>query len=518
MRENEEISNITLYEMLEQSVSKWSKNEAISYKGEIWTYTQLKNQVDSFAAGLQKAGIKKGERIALILSNCPQYVVAYFGILAIGGVVVQINPMFTKREIQYIISDCAAETIIASDSLTPIIKSIQAETTIKNIISVSIKPSASSDLVKHSYESIIKAGSSLFEPVMLNPKEDLAVIQYTGGTTGRSKGVMLTHRNLVANIEQHNMILKETMIPGVEKVLTVIPLFHVYGMTICMNLGILQGSCLILLPKFHLEEVLNTIKWEKPTRFAGVPTMYTALNNHPEAEKFGLNSIKLCHSGSSPLPGEVMDEFERRTGAEISESYGLSEAAPGVLCTPSYIKRKNGSVGIPLPYTEAKILDLATGLYEADIGVVGELVIRGPQIMKGYWNMPKETEASLKDGWLYTGDIAKKDGDGFYYIVDRKKDLIIASGYNVYPREVEEVLYEHPSILEAVVVGIKDDYRGETVKAVIVLKEGKYLTKDELTIHCQKYLSPYKVPKVVDIRETLPKTSVGKILRRTLKE
>ncbi|MFB7641591.1 AMP-binding protein [Peribacillus butanolivorans] len=230
-RGNEEISNITLYEILEQSVSKWSKNETISYHGEIWTYTQLKNQVDSFAAGLQKAGIKKGERIALILSNCPQYVAAYFGILAIEGVVVQINPMFTKREIQYIVSDCAAETIIASDSLTPIIKTIQAETTIKNIISVSIKSSASSDLVKHSYEPIIKAGSSLFEPAMLNPKEDLAVIQYTGGTTGRSKGVMLTHRNLVANIEQHNMILKETMIPGVEKVLTVIPLFHVYGMT-----------------------------------------------------------------------------------------------------------------------------------------------------------------------------------------------------------------------------------------------------------------------------------------------
>ena len=513
-----DIPNITLPQVLEQTVSKWPENEAISVYDEKWSYSELKAKVGTFASALQQIGVKKGDRVALMLPNCPQFIVSYYGILTVGGIVVQINPMFTERELNYMITDSGAETIIALESLSSDIKAVQRDTKLKNIILVSLDSVKDPNLEKQSYETFMRKSTGLFTPVSLNPFEDIAIIQYTGGTTGRSKGAMLTHRNLVANIIQNIEVFKGTLLPGAERVLTVIPLFHVYGMTLCMNVGIFQGYCLIVLPRFEKEEVLQTIKREKPTYFPGVPTMSSLLIAHPELERYGMNGIKVCHSGGASIPVELLNEFEQKTGTNIYEAYGLSESSPGALGQSPYQDRVHGSVGTALPGTEVKIVDLANRNKEVALNEVGELLIKGPQVMKGYWNMPEETAHSLQNGWLFTGDIARKDQDGRIYIVDRKKDLIIASGYNVYPREVEEVLYEHPAVLEAVVIGVPDAYRGENVKAIVVLKEGKQLIADELFTHCKKYLSLYKVPKMIEFRSTIPKTSVGKILRRALRD
>jgi long-chain acyl-CoA synthetase len=289
-------------------------------------------------------------------------------------------------------------------------------------------------------------------------------------------------------------------------------------MTACMNLTIFTGGESIMLPRFELEEVLNTIKHEQPTTFPGVPTMYVAITNHPRAEEYGLDSIKTCNSGSAPMPVELLREFERKTGAKILEGYGLSEASPTTHCNPPFANRKPGSVGIGMPSTEYKIVDVGSGLEEVPVGELGEVIIKGPQIMKGYWNMPEETANTLRDGWFYTGDLAKVDEDGYLYIVDRKKDLIIASGFNVYPRDIEEVLYEHPAVQEAVVIGVPDVYRGEDVKAFVVLKAGQTLTEEEVIHYCKQNMAAYKVPRSVEFREQLPKTQVGKILRRALRE
>lgn len=512
------IPNITLPQVLEQTVSKWPANEAISFYDEKWTYSELKAQVDTFASALQQIGVKKGDRVALMLPNCPQFIVSYYGILTVGGIVVQINPMFTERELHYMVTDSGAETIIALELLSSSIKSVKRDTKLKNIILVSLDSAKDHNLEEQSYETFMSKSTGLFTPVSLNPFEDTAIIQYTGGTTGRSKGAMLTHHNLIANIIQNIEVFKGTLLPGTERVLTVIPLFHVYGMTLCMNVGIFQGYCLIVLSRFEKEEVLQTIKREKPTYFPGVPTMYIALNSHPELERYGMNELKVCHSGGASIPVELLNEFEQKTGTNIYEAYGLSESSPGALGQSPFQERVHGSVGTALPGTEVKIVDLANRNMEVALNEVGELLIKGPQVMKGYWNMPEETAHSLQNGWLFTGDIARKDQDGRIYIVDRKKDLIIASGYNVYPREVEEVLYEHPAVLEAVVIGVPEVYRGENVKAIVVLKEGKQLLADELFTHCKKYLSPYKVPKIIEFRSTIPKTSVGKILRRALRD
>lgn len=515
---NVNIPNLTLNQVLEETVSRWPENMAISYYNQEWTYTELKTQIDAFASSLQKIGVRKGDRVALMLPNCPQYIVSYYGILAVGGVVVQINPMFTERELHYMVNDSGAETIIVLESSATVVQSVQRNSKLKNTIYVSIDSAKESPLPDQNYETFIKSGDGILKPISLDPSEDLAIIQYTGGTTGRSKGAMLTHKNLLANVIQNNEVFKGTLEPGVEKILTVIPLFHVYGMTLCMNTSIYLGAGMIIRPRFDREEVLEIIKSEKPTYFPGVPTMYISLNSHPDIEKYGMNNIKVCHSGSASMPLELINEFERKNNTKIIEAYGLSEAAPGVLGQLIKGERIQGSVGFPLPATEVKIVDLADPSKEVPIGEAGELVIKGPQVMKGYWNMAEETEKVLQDGWLSTGDIARIDEEGHTYIIDRKKDLIIASGYNVYPREIEEVLYEHPAVFEAVVFGVPDNYRGETVKAVVVLKDGNQISEEELSQYCKKNLSAYKVPKIIEIRSEIPKSTVGKILRRILRD
>lgn len=512
-----EIPNKSLPQMLLETTTNYPQNNALSFFGRKFTYQELTKEAHGFASVLQKKGVQKGDRVAIMLPNCPQYVIAYYGILIAGGIVTQVNPMLVEREIEHILNDSGAETLIVFDAVYPRVKSVQANSSLSTIVVVSLQPSEQT-MEDYSFEVFMAEATGAPIPVEIDPEHDVAVLQYTGGTTGRSKGAMLTHRNLYANVLQSYEFFKEKTNFGKDKFLTVIPLFHVFGMTACMNLGIFTAAESILLPRFELEEVLQTIKNEQPTHFPGVPTMYVAITNHPKAEEYGINSIKTCNSGSAPMPVELMRQFEGKTGAKILEGYGLSEAAPVTHCNPIFAERKPGSVGIGYPSTDYKIVDLGNGTEEVPVGELGELIIKGPQVMKGYWNMPEETAITLRDGWLYTGDIARVDEDGYLYIVDRKKDLIIASGYNIYPRDVEEVIYEHPAVQEAVVIGVPDPYRGETVKAYVVLKAGKEISEEELIEYCRKNMATYKVPRMIEFRDELPKTNVGKILRRALRE
>ncbi|RMF71038.1 MAG: long-chain fatty acid--CoA ligase, partial [Acidobacteria bacterium] len=366
------------------------------------------------------------------------------------------------------------------------------------------------------FDALIDRYPPLPPTVSIDP-HDVCLFQYTGGTTGVPKAAMLTHRNLVANTMQISAWFTRAE-PQNEILMAAIPFFHVYGMTTCMIYGLYQSFEVVMLPRPRpVDNVMKLLQKTRTTLFPGVPTLYTAINNHPDVQKYDLSSIKACLSGAAPLPLEVQQTFERLTGGRLVEGYGLTEAAPVTHCNPLFGTRKEGSIGVPFPDVEARIVDIESGKDQPP-GQEGELVVRGPQVMKGYWNRPDETAATIRDGWLFTGDMARMDEDGFFYIVDRKKDIIIASGFNILPREVEEVLYQHPKVLEAVVAGIPDPYRGETVKAYIVLKEGETATAEEIIAYCKENLAAYKVPTAVEFRSELPKTLVGKILRRVLVE
>lgn len=507
----------SLSDLWEQSVNRHSKQVALSFYGKEIRYAELHAQINRFACALYESGIRKGDRVGIMLPNCPQYVIAFYGIVKLGAVVVQINPMSMEKELHFFLSDSGATALVIYAPLAERIINRGMSQTLKKMILVewehSGQPVSSPGVF---FDEFLRTCSfASVPPVSIDPLEDLAVLQYTGGTTGRVKGAMLTHANLVANAYQNMEMISE--VGQQERILTVVPLFHIYGMSICMNMGFLIGASLILLPRFHLEEVLQTIGTTKPTIFPGVPTMYGAIHSHAKVDEYPLSSVRVCVVGSAPMPVEVLKGLEKRTGTVMLEGYGLTEASPVTHVNPLH-KRKPGSIGVPVMGTEAKIVDIIDGSTELPPGEVGELVVRGPQIMKGYWNSPEETRHTLRDGWLYTGDLAKYDEDGYYYIVDRKKEMIIAGGYNIYPREVEEVIYSHPAVQEAAVVGVPDEYRGETVKAYIVVKEGAQLTEEELIQYCRQHISAYKVPRFVEFRTRLPKTAVGKILRRVLKE
>jgi len=507
----------------------------IGYK---MTYAQLNDMSNRFAAALQKIGVKKGDKISIMLPNLPQYVIAYFGALKTGAIVVNTNPTYTARELIHQLQDAEATTIITLNSFLPKVEEARRETGIEHVIVTTVPEFVSAPwggLVKNTIkksgdwveltgkdvllfkEMILNAPPSP-EPVDVKP-DDLALFQYTGGTTGVPKAAMLTHRNLVANAKQVCAWLPDTKYGG-EVSLGALPFFHVYGMTVAMNMTMCAGGRLIVVPDpRQVDLILEIIHREKVTLYPGVPAMYIAINHHPKVSQYNLKSLKACISGAAPLPVEVQTEFERITGARLVEGYGLSEASPVTHSNPVYGKRKKGSIGVPFPDTEARIVSLDDKREEMPVGESGELAVRGPQVMKGYWNRPDETALVLdSNGWLYTGDIAKMDEDGFFYIVDRKKDIIIASGYNIVPREVEEVLYAHPKVQEAVVAGVPDPYRGETVKAYIVLKQGETATAEEIIAFCKERLAPYKVPKLVEFRSELPKSAVGKFLRRVLVE
>jgi long-chain acyl-CoA synthetase len=528
----------SLIGLFEEAVQLYGHKSAVHFLGKELTFRQLYEQAFALAAYLQKLGLIKGEKVAIMLPNSPQAVVSFYGVLLAGGTVVMTNPLYTERELTFQLNDSNAKYIISLDILYPKILKVKALTNIEHIIVTKIQDylpfpknllypfvqkKQQGMVVKvehrgknHLLSEIIKRDVAAYVPVPIDPKEDLALLQYTGGTTGFPKGVMLTHSNLAANATMCSHWLYKCK-KGEEKILGVLPFFHVYGLTTVLILSVLQGYEMILLPKFDTEAVLKTIHKQKPTLFPGAPTIYIALLNHPNLTKYDLSSIDSCISGSAPLPVEVQEKFEDVTGGKLVEGYGLTETSPVTHSNFLWTNRIAGSIGVPWPGTDAMVISLQTG-EQAEIDEIGEIAIRGPQVMKGYWNRPDETEAVLKEGWFFTGDLGYMDERGYFYIVDRKKDMIIASGFNIYPREVEEVLYEHEKVQEAVVAGVPDPYRGETVKAYVVLKEGATCTEEELGAFVRQHLAAYKVPRIYEFRSELPKTAVGKILRRSLVE
>lgn len=527
-----------LYQFLQETAERVPDKKALNFMGKEMTFREILTEAKKLANYLQKLGLKKGDRVASMLPNTPQAVVTYYGTLMAGGIVVQVNPLYTERELAYQMKDSGAKFIVCLDILLPRVSKVKEETDLEHIIvtriadylpfpknliypfiqkreyNIVVKVEESDDT--HVWKNVIANSPAEYEDVEIDPEEDLALLQYTGGTTGLPKGVMLTHYNLVANVQMAKAWISKAE-RDKEVVLGVLPFFHVYGMTTVMNLSIMDGAKMILLPRFDAGQVLKTIQKHKPTLFPGAPTIYIGLLNHPDFEKYDLSSIKACISGSASLPLEVQEQFEKRTNGKIVEGYGLTESSPVTHANPIWGRRVNGSIGIPWPDTDAKIVKNGT-LEEVPVGEIGEIAVKGPQVMKGYWNNPEATEEVLKDGWLLTGDMGKMDEDGYFYVVDRKKDVIIAGGFNIYPREIEEVLFEHPDIVEAAVIGVPDDYRGETVKAVIVPKPGAKLDEKQLDEYCRKHLAAFKVPRIYEFREELPKSVIGKVLKRQLVE
>lgn len=521
---------------LQRAARAHPERAAMIYFNREISYRQLLDEVQRVAGALEVLGVGPGDRVAIMLPNTPQCVIAYYAALWLGAVVVMVNPLYTPRELENQLVDSGATHLIALDLVYPRIEQVRANTQLEHVIiaglseympapvrwlfplvarrrgmTVHIPPDADvhrwADLLRH---------APVGDPAAVSVKDDLAVLQYTGGTTGIPKGAMLTHYNLYSNCVQISAWLSKFR-GRTFRVLGALPFFHVYGLTTVLNYTIFGGGTMILVPRFEVEDILKLIQKHRPHVFPGAPTMYVAINNHPKAGQLDLSSIEACVSGAAPLPVEVQAAFERLTGGRLVEGYGLTEASPVTHSNPVWGRRKEGSIGLPWPDTDCRIVDLETG-EDVQIGEPGELLVRGPQVMKGYWNKPEATEAALKDGWLHTGDVATVDEDGYFYIVDRQKDMIIAGGFNIYPREIEEVLYTHPAVQEAAAIGVPDDYRGETVKAFIVLKDGHHATAQELMNFCRKHLAPYKAPREIEFRDELPKTLVGKVLRRVLQE
>ncbi len=539
--------HIPLHQMLEDSARKYADQPAIKlvlrYLGPVTlganlTYRQLLDQVNRFAAALHALGVRKGDRVALMLPNLPQMVIAFYGALKLGAIVVNTNPTYTSREIEQQFADAGAETVVLLSSLYGKLQAVQARTAIKRVIIADVpdyvpmpwKALVKSSVRKQGQMVDVAEGEGIYSfrklldahpeapPQVDIASDEVALFQYTGGTTGVPKAAMLTHYNAVANTIQIRQWL-HVVEDGKDRVLGAIPFFHVYGMTVAMSLAVYAGAQLLIVPNpRHIDSVIEVIDRERASIFPGVPTMYIGVIHHPKVKDYDLKSVKACISGAAPLPMDVQLQFGEITGGRLVEGYGLTEAAPVTHCNPITGERRAGSIGLPLPDVEAKIVDYET-FADKPVGQEGELWVRGPQVMKGYWQRDDETAKTVTaDGWLRTGDIARMDADGYFYIVDRLKDIIIASGFNIVPREVEEVLFEHPKVQEAVVAGVPDARRGETVKAYIVLKPGETATVDEIVAFCKERLAPYKVPRQVEFRSELPKTMVGKFLRRVLVE
>ncbi len=533
-----EYENTCLPEFLKRSAAKFPDKPALIFQGYKLSFRQLDEMVDKFANCLNHFGVKKGESVAILLPNLIPCVIAYYAIMKIGAITVMNNPLYSDRELEHQFNDSGSKVLITLDLLGNRMIDLKPKTGIEKIIYTSIgdylpfpknflfpfvakKKKLAADV--KSAPDVYKWKSLISQYAPTAPKvdvsfDDVAMYQYTGGTTGVSKGVMLTHANLSKQVQQI-----AGWFPAFEKgeeiMLGALPFFHVFGLSTAMNFAIYMGWTNILVPKPQPDPLLEAISKFRPTFAPLVPTMYIGLLNHPDIEKADLRSIKGCFSGSAPLPLEVIKNFEEKTGATIVEGYGLTETTPVTHINPyNKEKRKIGSIGIPISDTLCRIVDLDDGKTDLPQGESGELFIKGPQVMKGYWNMPEETARVLtEDGWLATGDIAKMDEDGYFYIVDRKKDMIISGGYNVYPRDIDEVFFEHPKVLEACTIGIPHPKRGEAAKVFIVLKDGEKATEQEMLEYCKDKLAKYKWPVEVEFRDELPKTNVGKILRKDLR-
>jgi long-chain acyl-CoA synthetase len=522
---------VTLPDFLKEAAFSHPQNSALIYQGRKISYRELHRQVQALSNALLTLGVQKGDRVALLLPNCPAYVIGYYATLRIGGVVVSLSPLAVERELAALLPAADARVILVAEDLFPRIASIADGCGVQNVVispgkfeekagretSRRIGTSSLGALKIHSLEGLIQRFRNQSAPGAEVFPEDEAYIQFTGAIAEPPRGVVLTHANLVANTLQiASWVVRARK--GQEVFVGVLPLFHVYGMAVAMNVPIYLASSIILFDRFDASLALWAIEKYQATCFAGVPPMFASLLQAPEAQRDRLSSLRVCWSGGAPLALEILEDFEKLVGVRISEGYGLAEASPATHCNPIFGKRKPGSVGLPYPDTLAKIVDLDRGEKILPPGAVGELCIRGPQVMKGYWKQPELTARTIRDGWLYTGDIGRMDEEGYFYILDVKKDMIIAGGFNIYPPDIDQVLAEHPKVAEGVAVGIPDLHRGETVKAFVVLKEGEKATEEEIIAFCRSHLARYKVPASVEFRDHLPKTPSGKILRRILRE
>ncbi len=527
----------SLPQMLARSAASFPDRPAILFYGRVIRYRELDALTNRFAKALLQMGIGKGSVVGIMLPNLPQTVIAFYGSLRAGATVTMINPLYVEPEIRQQVTDSGCETLLVLDQFYGRVEPLLQGTCLKRAIVTGVedylpwlkrllyplKAWREGKLVRTPVHPAVHAFRRLLDvppevPTVPVAPDDTALLQYTGGTTGVPKGVVLTHRNLMANtwqIHQWCPSIRE----GEAVFLGVLPFFHVYGMSVCQNLSLCTGSALVLLPRFQVGEVLKAIVRERVTVFPGIPAMYSAINGYQRLDRYNLRSVRVCISGAGPLPPSIQERFESLTGAKLVEGYGLTEASPVTHANPieqTVGPRHPKSMGLPLPGTDARIVDADTGQRELPVGEVGELVIRGPQVMRGYWRREEETRQVLRDGWLYTGDMARRDADGYFYIEDRKKDMIKSGGENVYPREVEEILLRHPAVKDAVVAGIPQELRGELIKAYVVLKDGETAASADLLEHCRRNLAKFKVPKRVEFRSELPKTIVGKVLRRVL--
>ncbi|MBU2054940.1 MAG: long-chain fatty acid--CoA ligase [Proteobacteria bacterium] len=506
---------------------------ATNFYGTELTFWQLREQSLRMANALGRLGVKKGDRVGVHLPNCPQFVISYLAVVSLGAIVVNLNPLASAGELRFIIENTGMETIITFDMVLPNVRPLVKETGIKRLIATRVTDyitgfgvSAARDLDLeegwHHFSELLESVTETRLPrVQLGP-DDPALIQFTGGTTGVPKGAVLTHANIVAATLQASVWGNPTITivpPEKRLVLSVIPYFHAYGNIVCMNWAFFNYATQILVPRFEIEELLGIIgNFEKISFFPAVPTLITAIINHPKAAGLNLDKrLGLLNSGAAPMPVDLIERVQDM-GISFSEGYGLSESTSLGAANPVLGLKKTGSIGIPFPDNDVRLVDVESGTEDVKPGEPGEIVMKGPLIMQGYWNNPEETAGQIRNGWLHTGDIARMDEDGYFFIVDRKKDMIIAGGFNIYPRDIDEVLYQHPKVSEAVSLGIPDEYRGETVKAFVVLKPGESATEKEIIDFCRQRLTAYKVPRIVEFRDSLPKSVVGKILRKILRQ
>jgi long-chain acyl-CoA synthetase len=535
----QKLAPVTMGQLLDTAVSKHGSKVCTNFLGKKLTYQEIGNLVHRTAAGLQKLGVKRGTKVGLFLPNCPTFIIYYFATLKAGGTIVNYNPLYTLDELTFQVRDSETEVMVSLDlkvlfdKLEGLIKTGVLKRAIiasfpallpaaKSVLFKLFKskeladPAASSVAAKIVTDADVVGGAGAFERAPIDASDDVAVLQYTGGTTGTPKGAMLTHANLSVNCQQ-GAAWATNLRSGQERTLAALPFFHVFAMTAVMNFALQEGAEIVIMPRFVLDDAMKLIDKTKPTVMPGVPTMFIAMLNHPKLGSFDLSSLKYCVSGGAPLPVDVKERFEKITGCKVVEGYGLSAASPSVTCNPVEGPAKNGSIGQPLPGTVVSLRDLADPTKEVAQGEKGEICVKGPQVMKGYWKRPEETADQFVGDFLRTGDVGIMDADGFIFIVDRIKDLIICSGYNVYPRRIEDAIYEHPAVEEATVIGIKDAYRGEAPKAFIKLKAGQTATEADIRKHLEAKLSKIEMPAQIEFRDALPKTMIGKLSKKELK-
>ncbi|MFB9836277.1 AMP-binding protein [Actinoallomurus acaciae] len=540
---NVQIPDVPLTHLLDASAERFPGRKALMFFGRGMTYAKLLDAVNRLAGALRRIGIRKGERVAVILPNCPQEVIAFYAILRIGAIVVPTNPLYTASELRHQLADSGARVVVVFDKAYETLVEAMPGTNVQQVVVTSLTdylPFVKRELLKLPvakarrllaelsteipanaevlrFDDLLNEGPDNPQQTPVDPFRDLAVLQYTGGTTGRPKGAMLTHRNLVANAHQ-TVSWDPAIRPGHDVNLAVVPLFHVFGLTFCLTCTMLIGGMVVLIPRFDLDLVLDAVRKHKPTLFPGVPPIYQQLAAAPESKKAGVGDIRTCVSGAMALARTTVDAFRTGTGGRVVQGYGMTETSPVVMANPLDGNARHISVGAPLPGTEARIVDERDPQRVLPVGYPGELIVRGPQIFAGYWNQPAETAETLsRDGWFRTGDVAVMSPDGYFTLIDRKRDVVIVDGFNVYPSEIENVLTTHPGVAEAAVVGVPDSAHGEMVTAYIIPREPAP-SPEEIRAYAAQHLAGYKVPAFVELRPTLPRNMLGKVLRRVLRE